>query len=100
MGINQREMIPWGGDKKPTGFYCTKTNCLVLPVKKNQRLQRSFTFTRCMELLLFMPELSIYRMLMGKAGDGMEKLLLEKTSRQKYSLKWFSVSGTSKSYSV
>lgn len=31
-----------------------------------------------MELLLFMPELSIYRMLMGKAGDGMEKLLLEK----------------------
>ena len=21
MGINQREMIPWGGDKKLTGFY-------------------------------------------------------------------------------
>jgi hypothetical protein len=80
MGINQREMIPWGGDKKPTGFYCTKTNCFVLPVKrkKNQRLKISFTLKNTMELLLFMPELSIYRMLMGKAGDGMEKLLLEK----------------------
>ena len=50
MGINQREMIPWGGDKKPTGFYCTKTNCFVLPVKrkKNQRLKISFTFKSTM----------------------------------------------------
>ena len=64
MGINQREMIPRGGDKKPTGFYCTKKICLTYKKKEEKRLKiftaaealrsRGLVVAWCVFLFLFL----------------------------------------------